>query len=226
MGNSLPPLRISVIGGGWRRRRRSKARVIPATVAAAATAAVRVLIILLRRGGVRPPLRPLLVLLGGRPSNLAAKRAEFEGVEEAPVADVAGVGDAFSRPRLRPLVQENHLGAVDYVRLHRADVQILLYLRHSDNVVVRRPPYLNSAVVVVEGQAERTEGAIHTIQAIHIAFALVRIRVEFAVNEEMLLQQRLQPWRPSIVLLVRSHDSPVLMLDFADKRFLIIDRQL
>lgn len=73
---------------------------------------------------------------------LAAKRAEFEGVEEAAVADVAGVGDAFSRPRLWPLVQENNLGAVDYVCLHRADVQIFLYFRHSDNIMVRRPPYL------------------------------------------------------------------------------------
>lgn len=73
---------------------------------------------------------------------LAAERAEFEGIEEAAVTDVAGVGDAFPRPRLRPLVQEHHLGAVDYVRLHRADIQILLYFRDSDNIVIWRPPYL------------------------------------------------------------------------------------
>lgn len=63
MGNSLSPLRISVIGGGWRRRRRSKARDIPAA------AAVRVIGIR-HQGGL---LRPLLVLLGqilGRPNNL------------------------------------------------------------------------------------------------------------------------------------------------------------
>lgn len=70
-------------------------------------------------------------------SNLAAKRAEAEGIEEAAIADLAGVGDAFARPRLRPLVQENNLSAVDYVCLNRAYVQKLLNFIHPNNIMVR-----------------------------------------------------------------------------------------
>lgn len=70
-------------------------------------------------------------------SNLAAKRAEAEGVEEAAIADLAGVGDALARPRLRPFVQENNLSAVDYVCLNRAYVQELLNFIHPYYIMVR-----------------------------------------------------------------------------------------
>lgn len=74
--------------------------------------------------------------------DLAAEGAEAEGVEEAAVADLAGVGDALSGSGLRALVEEDDAGAVDDVRLNAADVQDLLQLRNPDHVVVRRPPYL------------------------------------------------------------------------------------
>ena len=73
---------------------------------------------------------------------LAAERAEAEGVEEAAIAYLAGVGDAFSGAGLRALVQEHNLSAVDYVCLNTAYVQVLLNFIHSDHIVVRRPPYL------------------------------------------------------------------------------------
>uniref|UniRef100_A0A0E0CU91 Uncharacterized protein n=1 Tax=Oryza meridionalis TaxID=40149 RepID=A0A0E0CU91_9ORYZ len=73
---------------------------------------------------------------------LASEGAEAEGVEEAALADLAGVGDALAGPRLGALVEEHDARAVDDVRLHAGDVQHLLYLRHPDHVVVRRPPYL------------------------------------------------------------------------------------
>nr|ACN27567.1 unknown [Zea mays] len=73
---------------------------------------------------------------------LAPEGAEAEGVEEAALADLAGVGDALAWPLLRALVQEHHARAVDDVRLHAGDVQHLLDLRHPDHVVVGRPPYL------------------------------------------------------------------------------------
>ena len=73
---------------------------------------------------------------------LAAEGAEAEGVEQAAVADMAGVGDAFAVAQLRPAVDEHHPRAVDHVRLDPSDVQNLLDLRHADHVVVRRPPDL------------------------------------------------------------------------------------
>uniref|UniRef100_A0A8R7UXX2 Uncharacterized protein n=1 Tax=Triticum urartu TaxID=4572 RepID=A0A8R7UXX2_TRIUA len=72
----------------------------------------------------------------------ASEGAEAEGVEEAALADLAGVGDPLARPRLRALVEEHHARAVDDVRLHAGDVQHPLYLRRPDHVVVRRPPNL------------------------------------------------------------------------------------
>lgn len=49
---------------------------------------------------------------------LAAKRAESEGVEEAPLTNFTSVGDTFARPRLGPLIQEHNFGAVDNVGLN------------------------------------------------------------------------------------------------------------
>lgn len=83
---------------------------------------------------------PLLLLLHVgviRSANyLAAKRAETEGVEEAPLTNLAGVCDALSWPWLWALVEEDDAGAVDDVGLNTADVENLLYLRNSHNIVV------------------------------------------------------------------------------------------
>ena len=51
-------------------------------------------------------------------SYLATKRTEAEGIKEATLADLAGIGDTFARPRLWPLVQENNPGTVDNVGLN------------------------------------------------------------------------------------------------------------
>lgn len=79
-----------------------------------------------------------------RKTNLARKRAKGEGIKKAAVADKAGVGDAFTRARLRPLIQEHDARTVDNVCLYPCYVHILLYLRYSYYVVVRRPPYLKT----------------------------------------------------------------------------------
>lgn len=73
---------------------------------------------------------------------LAAERAEAEGIEEAALADFAGVGDAFAGPRLRPFVQEDDSSAVDNVGLNAGDVQNFLNLWYSYHIVVRRPSNL------------------------------------------------------------------------------------
>lgn len=54
------------------------------------------------------------------------------------------------------------------------------------------------------GEAERAERTVHAIQAVHVAFTLVRIGMLLALNKEALFQQRLQPWRPPVVLLIRT----------------------
>lgn len=205
-----------------------------AAVPAVAAAAVGVLGIRRRRGGGGRPLllRELLRLLHeiiGCPNNLATERTEAEAIKETTLTDLTGISNALSRPGLWPFIQEHNFSAVDNVGLNRRNVQILLNLIHSDHIMVRRPPYLNGTVVFVIGQAEGTESAIGAVKAVHIAFALVGIGVEFALNEESLSEKRLQPWRPPVIVLVRpssSHDSPVLGLEFPDGGFVIIDRQL
>lgn len=85
-------------------------------------------------------------------------------------------------------------------------------------------------MVLMVGKAERAESSVHTIQAVHIAFALVGISVQLALNKEALFEQRLQPWRPpASVLIIRAsstHDSPALGLEFTDCGVLVFDRQL
>ncbi|KAG0464976.1 hypothetical protein HPP92_019140 [Vanilla planifolia] len=45
--------------------------------------------------------------------NLASERAEAKRIKETPAANLTGVRDALSWPRLRPLVQKYDLGTVD-----------------------------------------------------------------------------------------------------------------
>lgn len=65
-------------------------------------------------------------------------------------------------------------------------------------------------MILVIAQTERTESSIHAVQAIHIAFALVRVSMQLALNKEALPQQRFQPWRPPVVFLIRT---PSTLLD-------------
>lgn len=67
---------------------------------------------------------------------LATEGAESEGIKEASVTDLAGIGDTFSRPRLRPLVQEDNLCTVYYVCLDPCNVQIFLNLRHPYYIMI------------------------------------------------------------------------------------------
>lgn len=69
-------------------------------------------------------------------SKLATQGAEPEGIQEAPAANLAGVSHPLPGPRLRPLVQEDDLGAVYNVRLDAGDVDKLRHLRHPDHVMV------------------------------------------------------------------------------------------
>ena len=70
-------------------------------------------------------------------------------------------------------------------------------------------------------ETERAESTAHAIQAVHIAFTLVGISVQLALNEEALSEQRFQPWRPPVVLFIRTSSAlfsktkrnPVFQLD-------------
>lgn len=55
----------------------------------------------------------------------------------------------------------------------------------------REIKYLNSAVVFVVVEAERTESTVDAVKAVHIALALVRMGVKFALHEELLSEKRL-----------------------------------
>lgn len=58
---------------------------------------------------------------------------------------------------------------------------------------------LDCLVVFVGGEAERAERTAHAVQAVHVAFALVRVGVDFALDEEARLQQWPEPWRAHVV---------------------------
>ena len=74
---------------------------------------------------------------------LAAKRTEAEAIiNETTIANFAGSGYAFPWPRLRPLVQKNHFSTIDHISLDTWYVEILLYLIHPYNIMIRRSPYL------------------------------------------------------------------------------------
>jgi hypothetical protein len=62
------------------------------------------------------------------------------------------------------------------------------------------PAHLDGVVVAVVREALGAERAVHAVQAVHVALALVRVRVHLALTEEARRQQRLQPRRPPLVL--------------------------
>lgn len=50
------------------------------------------------------------------------------------------------------------------------------------------------------GEALGAERAVDAVEAVHVALALVRVRVHLALPEEAGRQQRLEPRRPPLVL--------------------------
>lgn len=98
--------------------------------------------------------------------DLAANGTESEGIEEAAVADAAGIGGgAFPGARLRAaaLIQKHDFRAVDNVGLDASDIQKLLNLPHSDHVVVRRSPYLRIKIQALTRQNRSARGEISAI---------------------------------------------------------------
>lgn len=74
---------------------------------------------------------------------LAAKRAEAEAIiNEATIANLTSIGYAFPGPRLRPLIQEDNFSTIDHICLNPRYINILLYLIHPYNIMIRRSPYL------------------------------------------------------------------------------------
>lgn len=67
---------------------------------------------------------------------LATKGAKSEGVKEAALTNLASVGDSFSRPGLRPLIQEHNSGTVDNVGLDSGNVKKFLNLRNPNHIMV------------------------------------------------------------------------------------------
>lgn len=118
-------------------------------------------------------------------SQLAAKGTEAERIRETAAANLAGVDNAFSRPRLRPLVQKHDFGAVDNVGLNAGNIYKFGDFRYPDHVVVRRSSNLDDVMIFVVGDAIRTESGSDAIQTVHIAFPLVGNPMNFAGDEEI-----------------------------------------
>lgn len=138
-------------------------------------------------------------------SQLATERAEAECVKEAPVAYFAGIGNALAWPRLRPFIEKNNPGAVYNVSLHAADVEHFLNLWNTNNVMVRRPSYLDYVMVSMMVKAVGAECTAHTIQTVHIALALTGNSMDFTGHKEACLQKRFQPWRPHDPCIAHGH---------------------
>lgn len=68
---------------------------------------------------------------------LATKGTETERIKEATLTDLTSIGDTFTRPWLRPFIQEHNSSTVDDVRLNSCYVQIFLNLRNSNHIMVR-----------------------------------------------------------------------------------------
>lgn len=77
---------------------------------------------------------------------LATKRTEAEGIKEAALADLAGIGDTFARPRLRPFIQEHNPRTVYNVCLNPCYVYEFLNLRNPYHIMVWRSPYLHQTI--------------------------------------------------------------------------------
>lgn len=60
-------------------------------------------------------------------------------------------------------------------------------------------------VILVVGEAVRTERVAHAIEAVHVALALVGIPMHLTVREEARLQQRPQPWRTHVLVPQSKH---------------------
>jgi|UniRef100_A0A804PNE6 hypothetical protein len=71
---------------------------------------------------------------------------------------------------------------------------------------------LDGVVVAVAREAEGAERAVHAVEAVHVALALVRVGVDPALDEEARAQQRLQPRRPPPVLGVDVVSAPAASL--------------
>ncbi len=91
---------------------------------------------------------------------LTTKGTEAEGVQQAALTRLAGIGNSFGRPGLRPFIQKHHARAVDDVSLDACDIQHLLNLRDSDHIVVRRTSNLQHAAtdtkILVRKHIERS----------------------------------------------------------------------
>ena len=74
---------------------------------------------------------------------LATKRTETVWIKKATLTDFTSVGDSFTRPWLRPLIQENNPCTVDNVGLDPCNVQNLLNLVHPNHIMVWGPSYLS-----------------------------------------------------------------------------------
>jgi hypothetical protein len=127
---------------------------------------------------------------------LTTKGTEAEGVQQAALTRLAGIGNSFGRPGLRPFIQKHHARAVDDVSLDACDIQHLLNLRDSNHIVVRRTSNLHNMVVLVLRQAKGANAAgASAFQTKEIAFAFMRDSVNPTRGKELRRQQWLQPSR-------------------------------
>ncbi len=78
---------------------------------------------------------------------LTTKGTEAEGVQQAALTRLAGIGNSFGRPGLQPFIQKHHARVVDDASMDACDIQHLLNLRDSNHIVVRRTSNLQHTAI-------------------------------------------------------------------------------
>jgi hypothetical protein len=68
---------------------------------------------------------------------LTTKGTEVEGVQQAALTRLVGIGNSFGRPGLQPFIQKHHMRVINDVSLDACDIQHLLNLRDLNHIMVR-----------------------------------------------------------------------------------------
>jgi hypothetical protein len=88
-------------------------------------------------GDVGPCLKKKMGCYCSSSTYLTTKGTEVEGVQQAALTRLVGIGNSFGRPGLQPFIQKHHMRVINDVSLDACDIQHLLNLRDLNHIMVR-----------------------------------------------------------------------------------------